>query len=340
MIEVIGYLGVPNDTVRDRVAHADLVVGGERQLTALDVPAARRITLGSIEPAIVALCEADDDTQIVVLASGDPTFYGIVRRLRLAGLHPRVTPAPSAVAMAFAAIGVPRDEAITVSAHGRNIRPALSLIRTHPKVAVMTSPSTGIRQLAAALPDRDRWFVLAERLGETDEQIRVLTRQQALQLSDVRDPNVVLVLSEHPDEMASAGISLPVAGQFTDARNLELVDPTAALAFAALLPRQAEICWVAGEFAQQVGTLAQANFACVLDAADPTNLVNLGLSADVLAADSATEQLLSVVAAYPPRRIAAFGEASEIFQPAFPKWDWSAIATPAHSPKLVIGDRP
>ena len=340
MIEVVGYLGEPSASLREKVADADLVAGGRRHLDALNVPDERRIVLGPLAPALEALIEARDEDHCVVIASGDPNFYGIVRRLRLAGLHPHVTPAPSAVAMAFGAVGVPRDEAITVSAHGRDIRPALALIRTHPKVAVMTSAEAGVRELAAALPDRDRWFVLAERLGETDERVRVMTRAQAMTLTDVTEPNVVLVLTEHPDEMASAGISMPIAGQFTDRRNPDLVAPVAALAFAALLPGQGEICWVVGDDAQAVGTLAQANLACVLNPLQADSLVELGLRPDVVAASDVTPELLAVIDATPPRRIAAIGNAAAALIEALPTWEWAIVPTPEDQPHLLIGDRP
>ncbi len=338
MIEVIGYLGTPSCVVKQRVTSADLVVGGRRHLDAFEVPEEKRIVLGKLAPAIEALTEADDVADCVVLASGDPNFYGIVRRLRLAGLHPKVTPAPSAVAMAFAAVGVPRDEAITVSAHGRDICSALALVRTHPKVAVMTSRDIGIREIAAAVPDQERWFVLAERLGESDERVQVFTRTQALKLDDIAEPNVVLVLAEHPDEMASAGTSMPIAGQFTVHHNPALVPPVAALAFASLLPRLGDILWVAGAEAQAVGAVAETNQACVLDALDPAGLMGKGLTPDLLAVSEATPELLDVVAQLRLRRVAAIGEASKPLVAALPGYAWIHLEVPAGSPFLMIGE--
>lgn len=339
MIEVIGYLGEPGVGVRERVADADLVVGGARQLDAFDVPAERRVVLGKLQPAIEALTELDEGALAVVLASGDPNYYGIVRRLRLVGLHPVVRPAPSAVAMAFGAVGVPRDEAIVVSAHGRSLRPALAMIRTHPKVAVMTGPDQGLRELAAAVPDLERWFVLAERLGEDDERVRVLSRAEALRTSDVREPNVVLVLTEHPDEMAAAGLSLPISGQFTDPLNPEPIEAPATWAFALTLPRQGEICWVLGPLANRAGVLAQANLACVLDAVDPAELLAIGLAPDVVIADEASDELLSALSDLRVRRIVAIGDAAATpLRATLSNLDWTEL--PAGQQTLWIGDRP
>ncbi len=61
----------------------------------------------------------------VILASGDSLCGSVVvRRLRSIGLRRRSSRA-SSVAEAFARIGLPWDDAITVSAHGRPIDAAI-----------------------------------------------------------------------------------------------------------------------------------------------------------------------------------------------------------------------
>ena len=62
---------------------------------------------------------------------------------------------------------------------------------------MLTGPDQGIRELAAGLADLERWYVLAERLGEPDERVRVLTTAAA-RTTVPREPNVVLVLDRHP----------------------------------------------------------------------------------------------------------------------------------------------
>lgn len=199
MITVHGLLGAPSLELRMAAATADWVVGGQRHLDALDVENSRRITLGSLQPAVAQLAALPEEQVAVVIASGDPLFFGVVRSLRAAGLRPLVVPAVSSIAAAFAAVGLPWDDAAVVSVHGRPLEPALDLARTATKVAVFTSAEHGIRELATALADLDRWYVLAERLGEPDEHVRVLTTADAL-TTVPREPNVVLVLDRHPSE--------------------------------------------------------------------------------------------------------------------------------------------
>ena len=175
------------------------MVGGARHLDALGVEEERRIVLGALRLAVERIATLPQDARVVVVASGDPLFFGVVRSLRAAGFRPTVVPEVSSIAAAFAAVGLPWDDAAVVSAHGRPIEAALRRARTAGKVAVFTSRENGVRELAAGLADLDRWFVLAERLGEEDERVRVLSNAEA-QAVEPAEPNVVLILQRHPSE--------------------------------------------------------------------------------------------------------------------------------------------
>ena len=73
---------------------ADLVVGGRRHLDRHAPGTARVIELGPLAPALAALATEPAHSAVVVLASGDPGFFGIVRALREGGLDLTVLPAP------------------------------------------------------------------------------------------------------------------------------------------------------------------------------------------------------------------------------------------------------
>ena len=76
MIRGHGYLGTMSDALREEVVQADLVVGGQRHLDALNVPVDKRQKLGLIGPAVERIQSLPDDANIVVIASGDPLFFG------------------------------------------------------------------------------------------------------------------------------------------------------------------------------------------------------------------------------------------------------------------------
>lgn len=264
MIAVHGLLGEPSAALVRAAADADLVMGGRRQLDALEIAPDRRIELGALDPAIERLVGLPAGARALVVASGDPLFFGIVRRLRAGGLRPTVVPAPSSAAVAFAAVGLPWDDAVVVSAHGRSLAPALHVARAHAKVAVFTSAAHGVRELAAGLADQERWYVLAERLGDADQRVRVLSAEEALE-ADAREPHLVLVLDRHPDDADgpwSGWLAAP------DRPPRPEVCAAAAVAYVRLLPAPGELLWARGILAAEVAALARWGGASAVVADD------------------------------------------------------------------------
>jgi precorrin-6Y C5,15-methyltransferase (decarboxylating) len=208
MITVVGMDGSPlSRRAEGALAAATLVAGARRHLdavsalapaparpaaTANGLPQAQVIVLGELAPALDALAAHDGDA--VVLASGDPGFFGIVRALRERGLACTVLPAVSSVAAAFARAGLPWDDAAVVSAHGRDPRPAVNVCRAHPKVAVLTGPGFGPAQIGAALAGWERRLIVCEHLGFDTERITECSPAEAADRTWA-DPNVVLVLA-------------------------------------------------------------------------------------------------------------------------------------------------
>jgi precorrin-6B C5,15-methyltransferase / cobalt-precorrin-6B C5,C15-methyltransferase len=219
MITVVGMDGSAlGPQAEAALAAATLVVGARRHLAA--VPAltapgrAQTIVLGELAPALDALAAHDGDA--VVLASGDPGFFGIVRALRERGLSLTVLPAVSSVALAFARAGLAWDDAVVVSVHGRDPRPAVNVCRAYPKVAVLTGPGCGPAEIAAALEGWDRRLVVAEHLGTEAERVTGCSPAEAASRAWT-DPNVVLVLAGSPGARAGSPASLRGPGKAMNA---------------------------------------------------------------------------------------------------------------------------
>ncbi|MDQ3360954.1 MAG: precorrin-6y C5,15-methyltransferase (decarboxylating) subunit CbiE [Actinomycetota bacterium] len=180
----------------ERLESAAIVAGGRRHLEELAVEPGRAIPFEGDLSAALSRIETEKGP-VVVLASGDPGFFGITRLLgeRFGTENLRILPAVSSVALAFARAGISWDDAVTVSAHGREPRSAVNVCRAHPKVAVLTSPDFGPAQLAGTLDGLGRTFLVAERLGGPDERV---FRGDAGSVvgGNWEDPNVVLVLDE------------------------------------------------------------------------------------------------------------------------------------------------
>ncbi|MFD4034184.1 precorrin-6y C5,15-methyltransferase (decarboxylating) subunit CbiE [Streptomyces sp. NPDC058637] len=203
-VTVIGWDGSPlTRAATAALSAATLVAGAAHHLALPEIPgSAERIRLGSVDLAARRI--AGHRGSPVVLADGDPGFFGVVRALRAPehGLEVEVVPAVSSVAAAFARAGMPWDDAQVVVAHPRTLRRAVNVCRAHHKVAVLTSPGAGPAELALLLDGVHRTFVICEELGTTRERVTVLTSDKTADHT-WRDPNVVIVIGGGPETTAT-----------------------------------------------------------------------------------------------------------------------------------------
>jgi precorrin-6Y C5,15-methyltransferase (decarboxylating) len=246
-IAVLGVHGgrVPPGT-EALLVDATLVVGGARQLEALAPASARTLRLGAGVDEVVERVAADAGP-CVVLASGDPGFFGIVRALRRSVGPERLAihPAPSSVAVAFARAGVPWDDARLVSAHARDPRPALHAALRHPKVAILTGPEAPPAWFAQRLRGSGRTLVVAERLGEPDERL-VTGTPEALAGAVFAEPNVLLALGpEGPAPAPADSWALPEEA-FDHRAGMITKREIRAIALAHLGPRTGDLVWDVG----------------------------------------------------------------------------------------------
>ncbi|MDO0928311.1 precorrin-6y C5,15-methyltransferase (decarboxylating) subunit CbiE [Streptomyces sp. TG1A-8] len=258
MITVVGT-GTGAPVPPGALAGAALVVGGRRHLDAVRLPAgAERIVLGPLAPALDAIARyAEKDLPVCVLASGDPGFFGIVRALaeRFGAGRLDVRPGVSSVAAAFARAGLPWDDAVVVSAHGRELRTAVNACRAHPKVAVLTGPGAGPAELGAALPD-GRVLVVASSLGDPErERVERVTPAEAARRDWGAAVSVVLCLDEGRAPAPARTVAGVRAGPdrwaldeaaFAHRDSMITKFEVRALALARLGPRLGDLVWDVG----------------------------------------------------------------------------------------------
>lgn len=200
-VHVVGLLGgrPVGDGARAALAGATLVAGGRDQLAAvadLLAPGAATVTVGAGLGALDAV--AAHTGPACVLASGDPGFHGVTRALagRIGPARLVVHPAPSSVALAFARLGLPWDDAVVASCHAGGAARAAAAVAGAARAAVLCGPAAPPQVVGAALatlgahPDL---VVVATRLGEPGEAVLRLADVAALAAGEFDHRSVVVL---------------------------------------------------------------------------------------------------------------------------------------------------
>lgn len=254
MITVVGVDGAGlAQGAEEALARAEVVVGAARHLAAAALRAGlERVELGPVEPALDVIA----DRRAVVLASGDPGFFGIVRLLRERGYEPAVLPARSSVQLLFARLGRSWDDVAVVSAHGRAPGPAVNVCRARAATAVLTAPGAGPAEIGAALDGWPRTLVVAEDLGGPGERLTTLPAADAATRA-WHPLNVVLCLRDPaavpPRGWCAGGEPTPPAAgwalpddAFVHRAGMVTKAEVRAVALARLAPRPGCLVWDVG----------------------------------------------------------------------------------------------
>ncbi|MEU1343459.1 precorrin-6y C5,15-methyltransferase (decarboxylating) subunit CbiE [Streptomyces sp. NPDC005827] len=150
-----GWAGL-TDTSRAALHDAQVLIGGPRQLELLPAQCpGERITWPSpLRPAVAALLAEHAERRVVVLASGDPMFYGIGRALTEVAGAVRVLPHPSSVSYACARLGWPLEDVEVVTLVGRPAARLTAALHEGRRLLVLSADATTPGRVAALLRDR------------------------------------------------------------------------------------------------------------------------------------------------------------------------------------------
>lgn len=190
------------------VQRAQVLVGGKRQLAFFPDFPGERMVLGSRLAEVVAWIEERAATErVVVLASGDPLYYGIGSFLvkRLGSERVRVIPHLSSVQLAFARCGEPWQDATVISLHGRPMTGLAQKIDSLARVALLTDVQNSPRRIAAYLLEfgmTEYEMFVGENLGGPEERTGRYSLFEAARM-EFAPLNVVILLR---DAAASARV--------------------------------------------------------------------------------------------------------------------------------------
>ncbi len=205
-IDASGRFGITKDEVEAILAESSAVVGSTRQIALLEanvssaIPKQLNWTLGMDR---LTKEMSKEQGALLVLASGDPGYFGIVRLLKRAFPDSRllINPVISSVSLAFARAGTHWEDAVVISAHGRSYQSVLTeLVRSiQPrnsidKLAVLCSsehtPQFMAQLLLEAKAPFDRYLVCTD-LGASNESVTEASLEELSVQSF--DPNSILL---------------------------------------------------------------------------------------------------------------------------------------------------
>lgn len=144
-------------TARALVERAGLLIGGARHLSLVPPVAGqeRRPWPSPLTDAVPALL-AERGRAVCVLASGDPSWYGVGATLSrvVPADETTVVPAPSAFSLAAARLGWPLQETACLTVHGRPLELVLPHLQPDARLLILSWDGTTPAKLAALLRQR------------------------------------------------------------------------------------------------------------------------------------------------------------------------------------------
>ena len=172
-----GWDGFPAKAL-EIINKADIMFGHKRHLAIFSDFSGEKKELGDLSELIDFLKKTEE--RVVLLASGDPTFFGISRFLlrNLPKNRLEIIPNVTSMQYAFARIKEPWDDGIFVSVHGRGMNQAVDKIIAAEKACVLTDKINTPAAIATELIERgaegyEAW--LCEDLGMTTEKFTKTT---------------------------------------------------------------------------------------------------------------------------------------------------------------------
>jgi precorrin-6Y C5,15-methyltransferase (decarboxylating) len=242
---------------RRLVADAEFIVGGARHLELAGSPTCESLVWPSPITEAIAPILARRGRRVVVLASGDPFFYGVGS---LIASHVPIEeiialPAPSAFSLAAARLGWSLQDCVLLSLHGRSFERIVPHLQPRARILVLAWDETTAPRVATCLEAHrmggSRITVL-EALGGPRERVRSV-RADAFELPGIDPLNVVAIEVAADPTARIIPLSAGLPDDYFEHDGQITKREIRAATLAALAPRRGEHLWDVGAGSGSIG---------------------------------------------------------------------------------------
>ena len=176
---------------------SDILIGGKRNLESIENFSGEKIVLGNNLKEILDFIKNNIHKNISVIASGDPSIYGIGKYLSNNIEHENlnIVSGISSLHYIFSKIFVDMNDVYITSSHGKI--PDFDYILSHKKVCMVTDSKIGPHEICREIQKRnlEKTVVVGENLSYENERITIGKAKDILSV-DKFDMNVVVILDE------------------------------------------------------------------------------------------------------------------------------------------------
>ena len=218
-----GIIGL-TEPVKQIIDRATILCGANRHLSYFSKHPAFKIPLNNLQQDIELLIKKATEQEVVILASGDPLFFGLGRLLlsQIPADRLQFYPNFSSIQLAFSKLKIPWQDAALISTHGRNCNSLIEhLKRGTSKIAVLTDHYNNPIEIAnlyltLELPVTYSFYVCAnltiENASITSFKPQEITKLARLPLNSFTPLNVLVLIREEVTKKELNLATLPLFG--------------------------------------------------------------------------------------------------------------------------------
>lgn len=201
MINIIGIgpgdVNLITPAGRDIIYSSEVLIGGVRNLEVFSDFTGEKIEMKNNLSQIIEYINVNTHKKIAIIASGDPSIYGIGKYLtsNLGKENVNIISGISSIQYLFSRIKMDMNDIYISSCHGKT--PDMNYILSHDKVALVTDNIIGPKELAREIAKRNlnKIMVVGENLSYENEVITIGKSEDILKIEKF-DMNVVVIYSE------------------------------------------------------------------------------------------------------------------------------------------------